>query len=83
MRGLGAQGQAEKGLSGVHPVAIMALAEPMALILVFSECAGDTESHWNKMKERKLVRPFRDSKDFTHTQQCHGCFLFFLPHNNL
>lgn len=65
MRGSAAQGQAEKGPSGAHPAAIMALAEPMALILIFSSHPGDTESHWNKRRERKLLSPLRHREDLT------------------
>ncbi|KAI9516117.1 hypothetical protein NQZ68_018962 [Dissostichus eleginoides] len=44
VRGHAAQGQAEKGPSGSHPHAIMALAEPMALILIFCGHPGHREA---------------------------------------
>lgn len=78
MRGHAAQGQAEKRPSGVHPAAIMALAEPMALILIFSVHPGDTESHWRIRRERKLLSSYRHREDLTM-----ALFLLFPPRNNL
>lgn len=72
MRGHAAQGQAEKGPSGSHPAAIMASAEPLALILIFSGHPGDT-SHWNKRRERQLLSSVRHIVGLT------VCSLFMVP----
>lgn len=50
----------------------------MALVLIFSGHPGDTESHRNKRRERKLLSSLR-----ARLRSVRGCFLLFLPQNNL
>lgn len=57
MRSHVAHGEAEKRPSGAHPAAIMALAKPMAMVLIFSGHSGDCQTGIQR-REMKITEPF-------------------------